>query len=44
MDTKTRVFCGGPYMLCGYSQKVGKVDTKTLVVGQDVYSKSEAAT
>ena len=24
-------------MLCGYSHKVGKVDTKTLVVGQDVY-------
>src|SRR5258705_1195217 len=24
-------------MLCGNSHKVGKVDTKTLVVGQDVY-------
>jgi hypothetical protein len=35
MDTKTRVFCSGPYMLCGNSHKVGKVDTKTLVVGQD---------
>jgi hypothetical protein len=37
MDTKTRVFSSGPYMLCGNSHKVGKVDTKTLVVGQDVY-------
>ena len=35
--TQTRVFWRGPYMLCGYSHKVGKVDTKTLVVGQDVY-------
>jgi hypothetical protein len=37
MDTKTRVFSSGPYMLCGNSHKVGKVDTKTLLVGQDVY-------
>jgi|HubBroStandDraft_1064217.scaffolds.fasta_scaffold145072_2 hypothetical protein len=37
MNTKTRVFCSGSYMLCGNSHKVGKVDTKTLVVGQDVY-------
>ncbi len=36
MDTQTRVFCSGPYMLCG-NVTVGKVDTKTLVVGQDVY-------
>jgi hypothetical protein len=37
MATKTGTFCSGPYMLCGNSHKVGKVDTKTLVVGQDVY-------
>jgi hypothetical protein len=37
MDAKTRVFWSGPYMLCGNSHKVGKVDTKTLVVGQDLY-------
>lgn len=36
MDTKTRVSCSGPYMPCGNSHKVGKVDTKTLVVGQKV--------
>jgi hypothetical protein len=40
MDTKTRVFSSGPYMLCGNSHKVGKVDTKTLVVGQDVFMRS----
>jgi hypothetical protein len=34
---KTRVFCSGPYMLCGNSPQVGKVDTNKLVVGQDVY-------
>jgi len=39
MDTQTRVFCSGPYMLCG-NVTVGKVDTKTLVVGQDVYMSS----
>jgi hypothetical protein len=32
-----RVFHSGPYTLCGNSHKVGKVDTKTLVVGQDIY-------
>jgi hypothetical protein len=37
MDTKTRVFCSGPYMFSWNSHKVGKVDTKTLVVGQEVY-------
>jgi len=35
-DTKGRTFSSGPYMLCP-GVKVGKVDTKKLVVGQDVY-------